>query len=339
MGTASCAFAHDMWFLVICRIVTSLGVGGEWAAGAAMVAEVMPEKSRLEGGAFLYTAGAVGSLLATFVNFVIAGVFWLESPETSWRYVFLCGLIPAAVALILRLFVKEPETWQNIASEVAPPRIRELFNRENLSATISGFLMALVALMTLWCCNAFIPTVATALAQSVAPDRGLDTTETLYLAEEWKALATNCFFLGGFVGTLLTVPIAKHLGRKSMFFLYFLFSAVILAIDFGLLIPPEVRLYLHFAIGLSVSGIMGSFGYYLTELFPTRLRATGSGFCYNAGRILAAGGPFLVGYLVSQGENPLSSATTTLLWVALIPLAGLLFVPWAIETKGQVLAE
>src|SRR4030095_7583825 len=94
IGTAACALATNMWMLMAFRVVASLGIGGEWAAGAAMVAEVVPDKRRVEAGALLYTAGAMGLFLATFANSQIAGGFFRGSPETSWRFVFLCGLIP-----------------------------------------------------------------------------------------------------------------------------------------------------------------------------------------------------------------------------------------------------
>lgn len=339
LGTASCAFAPNIWFLMACRVVSSLGIGGEWAAGAAMVAEVMPEKSRVEAGALLYTSAPAGLFLATFVNLQVAGVFFKGNPEVSWRYVFAFGLIPAAVAFAMRLFVKEPERWQRTASQVVPGRISELFNEQNLPLTISGFLMAVTALVTWWSCNAFIPVISTGLAQSAAKLQGLDRAATLALVEQWKATATNCFNLGGLIGTLLTIPAAKYLGRKKMFSIYFFFSAISVLVTFGLPLPPETRLYLYFAIGLSVFGIFGSFTYYLPELFPTRLRATGAGFCYNIGRMVAAIGPFLVGAIASQGVNVLNSALNTLFWIGFVPLIGLAFMPWVIETKGQVLPD
>ena len=109
LGTAACAFAPNMATLVVFRIVASLGIGGEWAAGAAMVAEVVPEKRRVEAGALLYTAAPVGLFLATIITFQIQGVYFKDNPEFAWRYVFLFGLIPAIVAFLVRLFVKEPE--------------------------------------------------------------------------------------------------------------------------------------------------------------------------------------------------------------------------------------
>ncbi|AFZ26161.1 arabinose efflux permease family protein [Cylindrospermum stagnale PCC 7417] len=339
LGTASCAFAPNIWVLMLCRIVASLGIGGEWASGAAMVAEVVPENSRVEAGALLYTSASAGLLLATFVNFQIAGVLFAGSPETSWRYVFLCGLIPAVVAFAISLFLKEPERWQRTATTTVPPKLGELFNRQNLPLTISSFLMALTALLTWWSCNAFIPVIATGLAQTSANAQGLGKSATLALVEQWKVIATNSFNLGGFIGTLLTIPAAKYLGRKKMFVVYFILSSAAIMVTFGLPLPPQIRLYLYFAIGISVFGVFGSFTYYLPELFPTRLRATGAGFCYNIGRVVAAIGPFLVGAIASQGANALNSGLQVLFWVGFIPLLGLAFMPWVIETKGQILAD
>ncbi len=336
LGTASCAFAPNIGVLIVCRFLASLGIGGEWAAGASMVAEVMPEKARVEAGALLYTSASAGLFLATYVNYQVAGVLFAGNPQTSWRYVFLSGLIPAAAAFLMRLFVKEPERWQNVAATSAPPKLSELFNRKNFPLTRSGFLMALTALLTWWSCNAFIPVVATGLARTAATAQGLNEAGILSLIEQWKVVASNSFNVGGLIGILLTIPAAKYLGRKKMFAIYFFLSGASILATFGLPLSPETRLYMYFGIGLSVFGVFGSFTYYLPELFPTRLRATGAGFCYNIGRIIAAAGPFIVGKIASQGTN---TAIHTLFWVGFIPLIGLAFIPWVIETKGQVLAD
>lgn len=339
IGTAACAFAPNMTVLVLCRIVASLGIGGEWAAGAAMVAEVVPEKRRVEAGAILYSAAPVGLFLATFVNYQIAGVHFSATPEVSWRYVFLAGLLPALVAFIVRRFVREPERWKQTASIAARPRFRELFDARHRALTISGFLMALVALAMWWSCNAFIPVVSTGLAREAAAARGLTPIATLHLVEDWKAAATNYFNLGGLIGTFCTIALAKVLGRRAMFGLYFAASAAAIMATFGLDLAPERRIAAYFLIGLTVFGIFGSFTYYLPELFPTRLRGTGAGFCYNVGRLIAAFGPLLVGGIAALGADALASALRALFWVGVVPLVGLLFLPWVIETRGRALAD
>jgi MFS family permease len=336
VGTALCALAPNLWVLGIFRFISALGIGGEWAAGAAMVAETVPERRRLEAGALLYTSAPIGLFLATFVNLKIAGDWFKGTPETSWRYVFLAGLLPALVAFLVRIFVKEPERWKTAAATAKAPAIAELFDAKHRPYTRSGFFMAVTALITWWSCNAFIPVVASGLAQTAAAERGLDKAATLALVEHWKATASYYFNWGGLLGTLLTVPTAKLLGRRPMFGIYYVLSGAAILATFGLNLAPEARLSMYFFIGLTVFGVFGSFTYYLPELFPTRLRGTGAGFCYNIGRIIAAAGPILVSAVAKSGSD---SAVRTLFWVGFVPLAGLLFLPWVIETKGRTLVD
>lgn len=337
IGTAACAFAPNIWVLMICRIISALGIGGEWAAGAAMVAEVVPEKRRVEAGAILYTSAPMGLFLATFVTFQITGVYF-KDPSVSWRYVFLTGLVPAAVAFVVRLFIKEPERWRSAVAGTHA-RISELFSPQYLRITISGFVMAVTALIMWWSCNAFIPVVAKGLAMRETILLGLDKTAAEVMGQEWVKTATNSFNLGGLIGTLLTIPAAKFLGRKKMFFIYYLAAAASIMAAFGLELDPHTRLYFYFPIGLTVFGVFGSFTYYLPELFPTRLRGTGAGFTYNIGRLIAAAGPFLVGSIAASGANALDSAIGILFWVGLVPVIGILLLPLVIETKGRELID
>ncbi|MGH7742323.1 MAG: MFS transporter, partial [Candidatus Eiseniibacteriota bacterium] len=338
IGTGLCALATSIPMLIAFRVLASLGIGGEWAAGAAMVAEVVPEKRRVEAGAFLYTAAPMGLFLATYITYMIQGVAMPGNPGLAWRYVFAFGLVPAAVALAVRVFVREPERWRRL-SAAARPRIAELFSAKLRHATLSGFGMALIALVMWWSCNAFIGVVASGLASERAKSVLLDAPATQRLIQQWIRLATNLFNIGGLLGTLLAVPIAKAGGRRAMFATFFLLSAASIMGTFGLHLSPYVRLHGYFFIGLSVFGVFGSFTYYLPELFPTRLRGTGSGFCYNSGRIIAAIGPVLVGNIAAMGKDALGAAIHALFWVGAVPIAGLALIPWVIETRGRELAD
>jgi MFS family permease len=332
LGTAACAFAPSLAALIAFRVIASLAIGGEWAAGAAMVAETVPDHRRVEAGALLYTASPMGLFLAAFVNYQIAAVWLPGSPATSWRFVFLFGLIPAAIAFVIRSFVQEPERWT--ANRNGDTRLRDLFSPAYRQITIVGALLSTVSLLTWWSCNAFIPTVVTSWAHTAANERALNGSDTLALVESWKFRATLCFNLGGLIGTLLTIPFAKHFGRRPMFAGYFALSAIAIFATFGINMPAEARVLAYFFNGVLIFGVAGAFTYYLPELFPTRLRATGAGFCFNIGRVFAAIGPLQIGVIAAQGR-----AIETLFYVGFVPLAALLLLPWMVETKGKRLAD
>jgi MFS family permease len=336
-GTAACAAAPNIWILLLCRAASSLGIGGEWAAGAAMVAEVVPEKRRVAAGALLFTASPIGGFLATYVTFQITSVYF-KDPSVSWRYVFLFGMLPAAVAFFIRLFIKEPDRWKKIGEHQAA-KIRELFSPQYLRLTLSGLSMAVIALIVYWSCGAFAPVIAKGLAAQEAARIGLDAASAELMGQQWIKEATNNINIGGVVGALLVIPLAKLLSRRNTFFVYLAGIAISLIVAFAPGFEPHIRLYFYFLIGLTSIGIFAIFPFYIPELFPTRVRCTGSGFTYNIGRLIAAGGPFLVGSISASGTNALDSASRLMFWLAVIPIVGILLLPFVVETKGRELID
>jgi MFS family permease len=329
LATLACAFAPNLAALAVFRFIASLGIGGEWAAGASLVAETVPEERRVVAGALLYTSAPMGLFLATFVNDLLTRQIDVlaANPDLAWRAVFATGIVPAFVAVAIRWKVREPERW----SSGVHPRLRELFAPELRARTLGGLAVAIVALVTWWSVNAFLPMIARYLVDSVTPPPAPEQLAALRVS--FVTTATSVFNLGGLAGTLLTVPIALHLGRRPMFLIYFAASALAIWLTFGFGFAPQTRLYLVGLIGLTVFGVFGAFTFYLPELFPTRLRATGSGFTYNAGRIATAAGPFIVGLVASSGMDPLGVVR----WVALVPLVGIVLVIARIvpETRGE----
>jgi len=327
LATAACAFAPNIWVLAVFRFIASLGIGGEWAAGATLVSESLPREKRVVGGTLLYTSASFGLFLATFVNDTLTRRFSAiaSDPSLSWRAVFLTGLVPAVVAVIIRLRVKEPEGWR----PAEQPRVAELFAPGLRRRTLGGLAMSLVALITWWSCSAFIPVVAARLAGAVpAPN----PAAAALMRTHFITLASNAFNLGGLIGTLMNIPLAR-LGRRAIFRIYFTLSAASLVLTFAPAWPPETRLALMFTLGLTVFGVFGAFPFYLPELFPMRLRGTGGGFTYNFGRIITAPFPFAVGAVVRAGADPL----VVLSWLAVVPAIGavLAFAGAPVETHGE----
>jgi MFS family permease len=311
----------SIWALAALRFIASLGIGGEWAAGASLVAEVVPERRRVAAGALLYTSSPFGFLLAGLVAdlFTHRLAITAADPAIAWRLVFLSGLVPAAIALWVRRKVREPEAWEQTRG--TPPRLAELFTPALRAATIGGLLMSLVSLVQWWGVNAFLPFVVRHLGGPGA-DAGTVAGQVMY--------ANTMLNAGGVGGALAAMAIAR-LGRRRMFALYMMLAAAAIWTTFAMDWTPLTRMRLLFPIGFAVFGMAGTFSFYLPELCPTRLRGTGAGFCFNTGRYLAAAGPYIVGHALGVAPTPMAAIR----WVALVPVAGLLLVPLVVETAPR----
>jgi len=338
LGTGLCALSGSLWQLILFRALAGLGIGGEWGIGAALVAEAVPEQRRVEAGVIMQTGSPLGVVLAGAVSYQIAGVWLAHSPQSAWRYVFLAGLLPVLLAIGVRVFLRESARWEASRASSPPSSPRELFAPPLRAATLGGLFVATVAILTWWGCNAFVPLLGSSLAASEAQRLGLSGPAAQALAAAWQTQASNAFNLGGLAGAFAAVPLARLLGRRPMFMSYFLFSALALFATFGLALAPHARLSLLFLVGAGVYGVFAGFTFYLPELFPARLRATGAGFCYNTGRVLASCGPLVVGIVSAAAGGSSAALMQVLFWLALVPLAaGLISRFVLVETRGREL--
>jgi len=323
--TGMAALSSTWWQLAIYRFLTALGIGGEWAAGAALVAEVWPEDKRAKAAGILQSAWAAGYFIAAIVSLLMSG--------HGWRAIFLVGIAPAVVALFVRLWVKEPERWvktresERQLGAVRPPKLAELFQPKLLRGTLTGSGLAFVAVFGLWGATNWTPT----LVRSLPGLQGLDSAAIT----DRVSYATMMLNVGALVGYLSFGPFAERFGRRAAFGLMLTGSLVFLPLTY---LTP--RSYAHVLLllpllGFFNNGIFSGFPLYLPELYPTRIRATGSGFCFNVGRVLASAGPFLTGFLVTALGSFGQAASA----IALIYLVGMVILPFAPETKGQPLPE
>ena len=335
-GTALCALSQNVWSLVLFRSLAALGIGGEWSVGASLVAETVPENRRVLAATLVYTSSPLGIILASTVNYQIAGVWMVGSPESSWRYVFLCGLAPVVIAVLARLFIKESEVWEKHVRNSQPARVSELFSPTMRKNTVSGLAAAVTALITWWACNAFVPLLGGTLGIEYAAQNGITGDAARVLSEAWKSQASNRFNFGGLLGALAAIPLAYMMGRRPMFVTYFVYSAAMLFITFGASLSPDARMWMLFAVGVGIYGVFSPFVFYLPELFPSRLRATGSGLCYNIGRVIAALGPGIVGIISAASGGSSEIIVRTLFWLGVIPLVmALAAKSLIVETRGQ----
>jgi MFS family permease len=338
IGTGASALSPNIAVLIACRIVASLGIGGEFATGATLVAETVPESRRLISGAFLQTASPLGLILAGITTWMIAGVWMPDRPDISWRFVLAAGLVPIFIVLLLRTRAHEPEE-KPTSSLPLRLALARLFSPSLRAATASAIVMSVLGLFTWWSCNAFLPTIGAGLGARAATAAGLTGAAAASMAESWKASITLWFNVGGVIGSLLTVPAARTFGRRGMFALYYAVSALSLIVTFGMEWPPETTLHLVFIVGLAVFGLFGAFAYYLPELFPPDVRGIGAGFSYNVGRLGAAVGPFLVGAYTARQADTTTGAMHALTLLVVLPLLAILATPFIVETRHRAPAR
>jgi MFS family permease len=334
IGTGASALSPNMAVLIACRIIASLGIGGEFATGSTLVAETVPESRRLLSGAFLQTASPFGLMLAGITTWLIAGLWMPDRPELSWRFVLAAGLVPIFIVLLLRTQAHEPEERPTSTLPLRAALAR-LFSPELRPATLSAIVMSALGLFTWWSCNAFLPTIGAGLGARAASAAGLTGAAAVSMAESWKASITLWFNAGGVIGSLLTVPAAHYLGRRGMFALYYAVGALSLLVTFGIDWAPTTTLHLAFLVGLAVFGLFGAFAYYLPELFPPDVRGIGAGFSYNIGRLGAAIGPFAVGAYTARQVDTTAGAMHALTLLVILPLLAILATPFIVETRHR----
>lgn len=332
VGTLACAVAPNLPLFIVARFVTALGIGGEWAAGATLVAETVPESRRVQMGALLFTSAPAGVFLAIFLSRLFTAEIGAiaSNPSLSWRAVLACGALPAIAALVLRRRLKEPEGWLE-ASARPRGRIRELFAPALYRRTLGGLAVATVGLVTFWVSSAFLPMMASFLADDVVPKPAAGELAALRASLVTRSMTS--FNLGGLLGSLIAAPLALRVGRRKLFLAYFAWSALGIVVTFGVPWSATTRILLLGVSAISIYGVFGAYQFYLTELFPVHLRSTGAGFCLNAGRYLTVAGPLVVGVVASGGV----AVIDVMRYLAAVPALGIVLVVagLGVETKDE----
>jgi MFS family permease len=275
VATALCGFTQTPTQLMVCRVLLGLGMGGEWACGAALVAETWPAYKRGKALALVQSAWAVGYALG-------AAVVGLVMPRFGWRAVFFAGILPALVSLWVRRGLREPEVWrQERTSEV---RFGQLFRGTFGYSMLVCASMNAAALFGWWGLFTWLPRF---LSMSTAEGgRGLSIVQT----SGW----TIVMQIGTFLGYIGFGFLADRFNRKYTY-IAFLLVAALLVPAFAFVRNPDALLLIGPLVGFFGTGYFAGFSVIASELFPTALRASAMGFVYNIGRVLSAAAPYLIG--------------------------------------------
>jgi len=281
-ATAGLATSQALWQLVAWRMLVGLGMGGEWSCGTVLVAETWPAQHRGKAMGLVQSGWAIGALIAAALS-----AFTLE--RYGWRLLFLFGALPAIAAFIIRRNVEEPPVWRERRGE--PSRWSEMFSPPFRRFTIIATLLASSVLIAYWGVTSWLPAfLATPLSEGGA---GLTVTKSASWLIALQA--------GAFVGYISFGWIADRIGRRPAFTLFMIGSAALVPLFAFYARTPATLLTLGPLVGFFVHGYFSLFGAMLAELFPTRIRGSAQGFCYNSGRVASAFAPIAIG-AAAQGH-------------------------------------
>ncbi len=331
--TGASGLAQDATTFIVMRFLTGLGIGGEFAAGAALIAEVFPDHARTTALGIMQAASAVGNICAALVNLFVNKL--VLGPNTApWRVMFFVGVVPALLTVVIRMFVKEPERWTKARDEAKTGgkelgSIAAMFrSRELRKRTLVGVGLAAVGVIGFWGIGVFSPD----LFQEALNPQGLEHLKAQ--VEGQKSICVLLQQVGAFFGILAWTCLAQWMGRRAAFALSFLGCLIVVPLTFHFTTSYATGLILYPMLGFCLTSLFGGYAIYFPELYPTRLRATGTGFSYNVARYISVPGPIVFGALAAALDFRWAATVLSVVFVL-----GMLIVLVAPETKGKPLPE
>ncbi|MCB9941810.1 MAG: MFS transporter [Planctomycetaceae bacterium] len=392
--TGLSALSRGVWDFSFYRFLTGLGVGGEFAVGVALVAEVMPDKARPYTLALLQALSAVGNIAAALINLGL-GVAEEEGLVSSpWRIMFVVGAVPALLAVVIRFWLKEPEKWQQASHDGAVTKrlgsYARLFEDPRWRKhALLGLVLACSGVIGLWGVGFFTPDlirevqrqgVATGVfdeqlahaqtagnsqlagqleqikqyelmpmseRQDLAPDlaeikAGIEPVINGRLSR-WASLTSILINIGAACGMFGFGIISQRIGRKPTFAIA-LVAAFVSTVSVFWFLKDISQMWMVPVMGFCQLSLFAGYAMYFPELFPTYLRSTGTSFCYNVGRFVAASGPLVQAQLIAffaglYGSSGADSTRLAGITMCSIFGLGLIVLPFLPETKDQPLPE
>jgi MFS family permease len=343
--TGLSALSVSFWDFCVYRFLTGLGVGGEFAVGVALVAEVMPERARPYCLSVLQALSVVGNISAALIGMTMGTLVERGLVDSIWRPMFIIGAVPALLALVIRWRLREPERWQHVSHADALERklgsYRELFGHPVWRRhAFVGLGLAFSGIVGLWAIAFYTFDLVGNVLREKFTAEGLSVARINGEIARWKGIASIMMNLGSALGMYGFAVLAQRMGRKPTFAICFLAALASTASVFHFLQEFHQIFWLVPIMGFCLLSLFAGYAIYFPELFPTHLRSTGTSFCYNVGRFVAAAGPALLGWLTgtvfAETPSPLRYAGLSMCGIFVLGLAVLPFAP---ETKDKPLPE
>lgn len=330
--TGLSGFAQGWVDFTIYRFLVGLGIGGMFGAATTLVAESVPAAFRAMALGSLQALSAIGNIIGSLASYLIQpGQAAVLGDFAGWRVLFFVGILPSLLVLPIILGLREPQAWltaradaqRGVAKSVGSPG--DLFRdprwRRN---TVVGLFLGVSGMIGLWGIGFFSPElISTALQGEPQP-----------VVDRVRALGTALQDVGAFFGMLAFTLVASLVSRRRAFLFALLASLVVTMFVFASLRSAADAYWMLPLMGFAQLAVFAGYAIYFPELFPTRLRGTGVGFCYNTVRYLAAPAPILLGYLAT-----VMSFRSAAMMMSIVYLVGVVALIWAPETKGRPLAD
>jgi MFS family permease len=345
--TGLSALSQSFWQFGLFRFLTGLGVGGEFAVGVSLVAEVMPDRARPFALGMLQGLSAIGNISAALIGMILGYVakWWFTNLE-PWRGMFVVGTVPALLIVLIMRRLKEPEKWRQTAKDTGlMERVRsffaELFREKRWARhAVVGMVLASSGIIGLWAIGFFSVDLQRSVFDKHLVSVGLDPAKNIDKREFWASMTSIVFNVAAAAGIYAFSYTTHFLGRKPTFAIAFVLAMFSSAFVFWQFNSVTDIFWMIPIMGFCQLALFGGYAIYFPELFPTRLRSSGTSFCYNGARFVAATGPtalmLLTKHVFNDTSEPLRWAGITMCSIFLVGLAVLPFCP---ETRGRALPE
>jgi MFS family permease len=350
--TGLSAFSVGFWDFAFYRFLTGLGVGGQFAVGVSLVAEEMPDRARPFALGLLQALSAVGNITAAVAGIVLAYLTLKEvvDPNRAWRYMFMIGTVPALLVLLIMRRLREPERWVKLAAEkTLRERMgaywSELFHDPRWSRhALVGLLLASSGIIGLWAIGFFSIDLQRAIFRTRLEGENLGAIQVSFQVDLWASVTSVTLNVGAFFGIYAFSWVTHFWGRRRTFAVAFVLALVSTAFVFWNFNTIGDIFWMIPLMGFCQLALFGGYAIYFPELFPTRLRSTGTSFCYNGARFVAALGPSVLGqmhrhFVEARGMDKLEAFRLAGVIMCAIFLVGLCVLPFAPETRGKPLPE
>ena len=351
--TGLSAFSRGWIDFAVFRFLTGLGVGGVFGLAVALVADTLPDRSRTGALGLLQALSAIGNITAGLTSMYLGHLEQTRAipPGVAWKYMFLVGAVPAFLCVFIQLRLQEPEKW--VQARAAGRAVGVKFGSYAAllgdvrwrGRALMGMMLCVAGVIGLWGIGFFSPElVGDVMARSLAAE-GVPPDRIAGQKTFWIGVNSIVQNIGAFIGMLLFTRMAQAMGRKPAFAIAFV-AAMVATIGYFQMFNGRGDIWMSAIMGGCQLALFAGFAIYLPELFPTSLRSTGTSFCYNVGRFVAASGPFTLGSLqaalkagATTPEAKLMAFRNACSYMSVIFLLGLVALAFLPETKGRPLPE